>query len=145
MNSDSIGIRPGGPLSVQSQREYANDPTSPTKARTTCQSTCPGHMLGPTMTQHEASTLTPAQEAEMRRMDTNGDMIVDEVEKRAFARSSATLRASNMKYRKGLCARPSRCSPSRGYWQFPARGGHCQLVQKELKVEGVSRASRSRP
>ena len=24
-------------------------PTRPTKARTTCQSTCPGHMLGPTM------------------------------------------------------------------------------------------------
>ena len=40
----------------------------------------------------------------MQRMDPNGDGIVDEVEKRAFARSTAKLRASNMKYKKGFGA-----------------------------------------
>ena len=38
----------------------------------------------------------------MRRMDPNGDGVIDEVEKRALARSSAKLRASVMKYKKGL-------------------------------------------
>ena len=59
-----------------------------------------------TSIQREASTLTPAQEAEMRRMDPNGDGIIDEKEGRAIARSSAKLRASNMKYKKGLGSAP---------------------------------------
>ena len=42
-----------------------------------------------------ASTLTPAQEKEMRRMDPNGDGIIDKKEARAIARSTAELRASN--------------------------------------------------
>ena len=41
--------------------------------------------------------MTPTQEAEMRRMDPNGDGIIDEKEGRAIARSSAKLRASNRK------------------------------------------------
>jgi hypothetical protein len=40
----------------------------------------------------------------MRRMDPNGDGIIGEKEGRAIARSSAKSRASNMKYKKGLCA-----------------------------------------
>ena len=40
----------------------------------------------------------------MRRMDPNGDGVIDEKEGRAIARSSAKLRASNMKYKKGLGA-----------------------------------------
>ena len=40
----------------------------------------------------------------MRRMDPNGDGIVDEAEKLAFARSTAELRASHSKYKKGLGA-----------------------------------------
>jgi len=51
-----------------------------------------------------ASTLTPAQENEMRRMDLNGDGIIDEKEARAIARSTAGLRASKSKYQKGLIA-----------------------------------------
>ena len=53
-------------------------------------------MRAATSVQRAASTLTPAQEAEMRRMDPNGDGIIDEKEGRAIARSSAKLRASNM-------------------------------------------------
>ena len=45
-----------------------------------------GSMRAAASIQREASTLTPAQEAEMRRMDPNGDGIVDEVEKHAFAK-----------------------------------------------------------
>ena len=45
--------------------------------------------------QDEPSTLTPAQEKEMRRMDPNGDGIIDKKEARAIARSTAELRASN--------------------------------------------------
>ena len=37
-------------------------------------------------------------------MDPNGDGIIGEKEGRAIARSSAKSRASNMKYKKGLCA-----------------------------------------
>ena len=84
----------------------------------------------------EASTLTPTQEAEMRRMDPNGDGTIDEKEGRAIARSSAKLRASNMKYKKGLCAILALLTLS---WI-----GNSVLVMvivnlsKELKVEGVS-------
>ena len=52
----------------------------------------------------EAFTLTPAQETEMRRMDPNGDGIIDEKEACAIARSTAELRASKSKYQKGLIA-----------------------------------------
>ena len=51
-----------------------------------------------------ASTLTPAQEKEMRRMDPNGDGIIDKKEARAIARSTAGLRASKSRYQKGLIA-----------------------------------------
>ena len=51
-----------------------------------------------------ASTLTPAQETEMRRMDLNGDGIIDEKEQRAIARSTAGLRASKSMYQKGFIA-----------------------------------------
>ena len=51
-----------------------------------------------------ASTLTPAQEKEMRRMDPNGDGIIDEKEQRAIARSTAGLRASKSMYQKGFLA-----------------------------------------
>ena len=51
-----------------------------------------------------ASTLTPAQETEMRRMDPNGDGIIDKEEARAIARSTAGLRASKSRYQKGLIA-----------------------------------------
>ena len=51
-----------------------------------------------------ASNLTPAQEKEMRRMDPNGDGIIDKKEARAIARSTAGLRASKSRYRKGLIA-----------------------------------------
>ena len=89
-----------------------------------------------TSIQREASTLTPAQEAEMRRMDPNGDGIIDEVEKRALARSSAKLRASNMKYKKGLGATLALLTLA---WI-----GNAVLMMvivnlsKDLKVEGVS-------
>ena len=49
-----------------------------------------------------SSFLTPAQETEMRRMDLNGDGIIDNKEARAIARSTAKLRASKSKYLKGL-------------------------------------------
>jgi len=93
-------------------------------------------MRAATSIQREASTLTPTQEAEMRRMDPNGDGIIDEKEGRAIARSSAKLRASNMKYKKGLCATLALLTLS---WI-----GNSVLVMvivnlsKELKVEGVS-------
>ena len=93
-------------------------------------------MRAATSIQREASTLTPAQEVEMRRMDPNGDGIIDEKEGRAIARSSAKLRASNMKYKKGLCATLALLTLS---WI-----GNSVLVMvivnlsKELKVEGVS-------
>ena len=93
-------------------------------------------MRAATSIQREASTLTPTQEAEMRRMDPNGDGIIDEKEGRAIARSTAKLRASNMKYKKGLCATLALLTLS---WI-----GNSVLVMvivnlsKELKVEGVS-------
>ena len=93
-------------------------------------------MRAATSIQREASTLTPTQEAEMRRMDPNGDGIIDEKEGRAIARSSAKLRASNMKYKKGVCATLALLTLS---WI-----GNSVLVMvivnlsKELKVEGVS-------
>ena len=93
-------------------------------------------MRAATSIQREASTLTPTQEAEMRRMDPNGDGTIDEKEGRAIARSSAKLRASNMKYKKGLCATLALLTLS---WI-----GNSVLVMvivnlsKELKVEGVS-------
>ena len=89
-----------------------------------------------TSIQREASTLTPAQEAEMRRMDPNGDGIIDEKEGRAIARSSAKLRASSMKYKKGLCATLALLVLS---W-FGNAGLIAAVVtlSKELKVEGVS-------
>ena len=49
--------------------------------------------------QRAVSTLTPAEDAEMQRMDVNGDGIIDGTEARAAARSSAKLRASNSKYK----------------------------------------------
>ena len=52
-----------------------------------------------TSIQREASTLTPAQEAEMRRMDPNGDGIIDEKEGRAIARSSAVGQAARFDQR----------------------------------------------
>ena len=51
----------------------------------------------------EASTLTPAQETELRRMDPNGDGIIDGGV-RYRDRSTAELRASKSKYQKGLIA-----------------------------------------
>ena len=51
-----------------------------------------------------ASILTPAQEKEMRRMDLNGDGIIDEKEQRAIARSTAGLRGSKSMYQKGFIA-----------------------------------------
>ena len=69
-------------------------------------------------------------------MDPNGDGIIDEKEGRAIARSSAKLRTSNMKYKKGLCATLALLTLS---WI-----GNSVLVMvivnlsKELKVEGVS-------
>merc|ERR1740139_638539 len=86
--------------------------------------------------QRAASTLTPVQEVEMRRMDSNGDGIVDEVEQRAFARSSARLRDSNSKYKKGLGATLALLAIA---WI-----GNALLMivvvnlSKDLKVEGVS-------
>ena len=93
-------------------------------------------MRAATSVQRAASTLTPAQEAEMRRMDPNGDGIIDEKEGRAIARSSAKLRASNMKYKKGLCATLALLVLS---W-FGNAGLIAAVVtlSKELKVEGVS-------
>ena len=88
------------------------------------------------MIQREASTLTPAQEAEMRRMDPNGDGIIDAKEGRAIARSSAKLRTSNMKYKKGLGATLALL--------ILAWIGNAVLMMvivnlsKDLKVEGVS-------
>ena len=53
----------------------------------------------------EASTLTPAQEKELlRRMEPNGDGIIDEKEQRAIARSTAGLRGSKSMYQKGFIA-----------------------------------------
>ena len=93
-------------------------------------------MRAATSVQRAASTLTPAQEAEMRRMDPNGDGIIDEKEGRAIARSSAKLRASNMKYKKGLCATLALLVLS---W-FANAGLMVAVVtlSKDLKVEGVS-------
>ena len=95
-------------------------------------------MRAATSIQREASTLTPAQEAEMRRMDPNGDEIIDvhEKEGRAIARSSAKLRASNMKHKKGLCATLALLVLS---W-FGNAGLMVAVVtlSKDLKVEGVS-------
>lgn len=93
-------------------------------------------MRAATSIQREASTLTPAQEAEMRRMDPNGDGIIDEKEGRAIARSSAKLRASNMKHKKGLCATLALLVLS---W-FGNAGLMVAVVtlSKDLKVEGVS-------
>eukprot|EP00964_Phaeocystis_antarctica_P068320 scaffold41383_cov63-Phaeocystis_antarctica.AAC.2 len=93
-------------------------------------------MSAATTIQRAASTLTPAQEAEMQRMDPNGDGIVDEVEKRAFARSTAKLRSSNTKYKKGLGATLALLTLA---WI-----GNAVLMMvivnlsKDLKVEGVS-------
>ena len=69
-------------------------------------------------------------------MDPNGDGIIDEKEGRAIARSSAKLRASNMKYKKGLCATLALLVLS---W-FGNAGLIAAVVtlSKELKVEGVS-------
>jgi hypothetical protein len=44
----------------------------------------------------EPSGLTPAEAAEMTRIDTNGDGVISAKEARAAARSGASLRASNM-------------------------------------------------
>ena len=93
-------------------------------------------MRAATSIQRAASTLTPAQEAEMRRMDPNGDGIVDEAEKLAFARSTAELRASHSKYKKGLGATLALLTLA---WI-----GNAVLMMvivnlsKDLKVEGVS-------
>ena len=93
-------------------------------------------MRAATSIQREASTLTPAQEAEMRRMDPNGDGIIDAKEGRAIARSSAKLRTSNMKYKKGLGATLALL--------ILAWIGNAVLMMvivnlsKDLKVEGVS-------
>ena len=89
-----------------------------------------------TSIQEEASTLTPAQMAEMRRMDPNGDGVIDEKEGRAIARSSAKLRASNSRLWKvvfGVFA-----------LLFLSWLGNAGLMvavvtlSKDLKVEGVS-------
>ena len=83
-----------------------------------------------------ASTLTPAQEKEMRRMDPNGDGIIDKEEARAIARSTAGLRASKSKYQKGLIATVALLVLS---WMGNA-GLTVAVVNfsKDLKVEGGS-------
>ena len=69
-------------------------------------------------------------------MDPNGDGIVDEAEKLAFARSTAELRASHSKYKKGLGATLALLTLA---WI-----GNAVLMMvivnlsKDLKVEGVS-------
>ena len=83
-----------------------------------------------------ASTLTPAQETEMRRMDPNGDGIIDKKEARAIARSTAGLRASKSRYQKGLIATVALLVLS---WMGNA-GLTVAVVNfsKDLKVEGGS-------
>ena len=86
--------------------------------------------------QRAVSTLTPAEDAEMQRMDVNGDGIIDGTEARAAARSSAKLRASNSKYKKGLIATFALLVLS---WMGNA-GLTMAVVHlsKDLKVEGAS-------
>ena len=89
-----------------------------------------------TSIQEEASTLTPAQMAEMRRMDPNGDGVIDEKEGRAIARSSAKLRASNSRLWKVVFGVVALLVLS---WMGNA-GLMVAVVtlSKDLKVEGVS-------
>ena len=86
--------------------------------------------------QRAVSTLTPAEDAEMQRMDVNRDGIIDGTEARAAARSSAKLRASISKYKKGLIATFALLILS---WMGNA-GLTMAVVHlsKDLKVEGAS-------
>ena len=84
-----------------------------------------------------ASTLTPAQEKEMRRMDPNGDGIIDKKEARAIARSTAELRASNSRLWKIVFGVVALLFLS---WLLGNAGLMTAVVflSKDLKVEGSS-------